>query len=244
MQNPIINTDKHILVADPLHGCFIGYATNQPQTIVQIPMRIEDGQPDYDHERNCDFIFQSQQDLLSACFAENSFAKLPTIADSKNIVVFKPYISDGPGYQGDIVFELKDTKFSQQLFGPFYDKTGGKVTADLPFQVAEIIEVTDVGGDDKAELAKPFMDEAWLGYYHEYLPDWIKFIKFSDGTEGFILIGGEPCYVLFVYGDQACSFEIDAPSLPPDYDPDNIEKDDFVGRTSMTHYVLEQPFKA
>lgn len=230
-----------ILVADPLHGCFIGYASNQPQTIVQIPM-LEDGQPDFDHESECDFIFQSQQDLLSASFPENNFAKLPIVADSKNIVVFKSYSSDGPGYQGDIVFDLQGTQFSQQLFGPFYDKTGGKVTTDLPFQVAEIIEVTDAG--DNAEAVKPFMHQSWLDCYEEYLPDFIKFIKFADGTQGFIMIGGEPCYVLFVYGNQACDFEIDAPSLSPDHDPDDIEDDDCVGSTSMTHYVLEQPFKA
>ena len=114
-------------------------------------------------------------------------------------IIFKNYISDGPGYAGDIHITIHNNVLTQ------YMEKDRIVRIELLNTLPDITEIKDMARDD-AERVFSRLDEGTQEYIED--PKFVDLsrvvmLKFEDGNNGFMAVFGEPCFMTLVSGDLA-----------------------------------------
>lgn len=118
-------------------------------------------------------------------------------------ILFDRYISDGPGYRGALSFEIKGVSIAQ-----FNGDAGqAQETVDLCSELADVTDVQAMPAD--ADLATALfwaLPEAVRDYLESPAgvdADRVRLLRFADGSQGALVVAGEPCYYTLIAGDKA-----------------------------------------
>lgn len=126
------------------------------------------------------------------------------MGDAKDIVI-SSYMSDGPGYCGDLSYKIKGRHF-QMTSGVSEDDYDLLLT--LPIDVPDVTEIKPFDVNRDADfVCRALKGEGGMDYYSQddgalAIPsNRIRMLTFADGSQGLILLFGEPCWLLLVIGN-------------------------------------------
>jgi hypothetical protein len=113
-------------------------------------------------------------------------------------IKFERYISDGPGFAGEVLFRLAGAVLRQTC--------GGEV---VPYSLVDVLPtitgVEDMPAHNAASVfnALDLDTQEYVGSPTSIDPDRVKLLDFADGESGFLILYGEPCYFTLVHGKVA-----------------------------------------
>jgi hypothetical protein len=133
-----------------------------------------------------------QPSTTSSSLAELGLTVEATGASSP--VVFDNYMPDGPSYAGPCAYTLAAD--GRTVTGVLRT---GHMQAQLAMMVPQIASAKHLDSDSDRQRVFDALDDSFRDYLLNeptYLdPMRVQMLRFADGTEGALLVGGESCFV-------------------------------------------------